>query len=135
MEVKAFRKTITAAANVQAADTSQIVYIFALPPDCYPLAFRARVKTAFAGVTTPSVELGITGRTTHYIPQQPINKVGELLSGAIFSTDNICPKQHSPDVQASGNGQRNVFATFRSASGNLSSLSAGEIDFVVVYAE
>lgn len=134
MEVKAFKKTITAAANVTADDTSQVVYVFALPPDCYILGLFARVKTAFSGVTSPKVKLGVSGHTDLYIREQRIGKVGDLVCGSSVAAVGVCTVQPL-GAQASGTGQRDVFATFTSASGNLSSLSAGEIDFVVVYAE
>jgi len=134
MEIKVANKTIKATDNVQAAATSQAVYIFAMPPNSYVLSMFARVKTAFTGVTGPSVEVGLTGQTTRYIPKQEINAVKDLISGWGVNGMGYCQKQ-APDQQIGTTAQRNIIATFRSTSGNLSSLSAGEIEFVVIYAE
>ena len=133
MEIKVMTATRTAGGEVTAADTSQAVNVFTTTPNIYILALFARVKTAFAGVTLPEVSLGIAGDTGKYIPKQPINAETDLVVGKMPQAGpDYCAKmlsyQKTPENIP-------IIATFSSASGNLSSLSAGEIEFVCVYVE
>ena len=114
-----------------ATGTSNTVYIAALPPNRYPIAYYARVKTAFAGTTGMFVEVGVVGDTTRFMPKQPINRAGDLLPGNKYGNTGFCPSQFT-DQQPKAGAQQDVIATFRGAA--LASLSAGEIEFVFVYA-
>lgn len=109
-------------------------YIFIIPPNVYPLHYLGRVKTAFAGAAKPTIELGDETQTTIHIPKQHIDAVGELISGAVDpSRDGFCAKLSHPRQKTSLN---QIVATIRVASGALlSTLSAGEVEFILVYAE
>ena len=124
MQVKADEKTI-GYSIVGDGDTSKTVYIAALPPNRYPIGYQVRVKTAFAGTTSLTVEVGVVGDTTRFIRKQPIDRVGDLIPF-------FCDRQFV-DLQASTSAQQNVIATFRGA--DLTLLSAGEIQLVFIYAE
>ena len=124
MQLKADEKTI-GYATVDDGTTSKTVYIAALPPNRYPVGYQARVKTAFAGTTSLTVEVGVDGDTTRFIRKQPIDRVGDLIPF-------FCDRQFV-DLQATIASQQNVIATFRGA--DLTFLSAGEIQFVFIYAE
>lgn len=124
MEIKVADKTIKYGL-VADGTTTKTVYIFALPPGRYPIGFYARVKTAFAGTTALTVEVGVAGDTTRIVRKQVINRVGDLIPF-------FCASQFT-DLQAKTTAQEDVIATFRGA--DLTLLSAGEIEFVAVYAE
>ena len=128
MEIKVADKTVPYTL-CNAPGTANTVYVAALPPNRYPIGYYARVKTAFAGTTGLTVELGVVGDTACFIPKQIITRVGDLLQGAL--NRGFCPTQHK-DPQASTGAQQNIIATFRGAA--LASLSAGEIEFVFIYA-
>lgn len=132
MQVKVMTATRTAGVEVDAADTSQAVNVFTTTPDIYILGFFARVKTAFAGVTLPEVSLGVTGDVARYIPKQPVNKTGDLVVGHGVDGHGYCKKMQSYQKTPANIP---IIATFTSSAGNLSSLSAGEVEFVMVYAE
>jgi len=123
MQVKVADKTVKYTL-CNDGSTSKAVNIFALPPNRYPIGYYARVKTAFAGTTGLTVEVGTSGDTTRLIRKQPINRVGDLIPF-------FCAQQFT-DAQAKTTEQEDVIATFRGA--DLTVLAAGEIEFVFVYA-
>ena len=122
MNIKVADKTIKYDL-VNGGSTSQAVFIFALPPNRYPIGFYGRVKTAFAGTSSLTVEVGVSGETTRIIRKQPINRAGDLIPF-------FCASQFT-DLQAKTTAQEDIIATFRGA--DLTALSAGEIEFVAVY--
>ena len=133
MEVKAMNATIKAVENVNAAATSQTVTILLVPPGAYLIAFGARVKTAFAGVTYPTVKVGEGTILVGFIPKQPINAIGDLKSGFARDGHTFCTSITGGAQKVEAN--RIIIATFESTAGNLSALTAGEIEFYLVYAE
>jgi len=133
MEVKAMNTVIKAVENVSAADTTETIVILLVPPGAYPIAFEARVKTAFAGVTYPTVKVGEGTILNGFIPKQSIDKIGGLKSGFARDSHTFCTSIIGGAQKAETN--RTIIATFESTAGNLSSLTAGEIEFVLVYAE
>ena len=126
--------TIKAVENVNAESTSQEVPVFRVKPGGYMIASGARVKTAFAGVTYPTVKLGEGTLTESILKQQPIGKVGDLKPGGATVTPGFCEALNTGGGQKT-EATRAIFATFESESGNLSSLSAGEIEFFIVYVD
>ncbi len=131
MEVKVMTTTFSYD-QLSTADTSLAQQVFMTKPNIYIMQLFARVKIAFAGVTNPSVELGRTGHTTMYIPKISIESIGDL--STTLGAGNIAPCKRALSYQKTP-GNIGINATFRSTSGNLSSLSAGEIEFVCVYVE
>ena len=96
----------------------------------YLVNLFARVITAFEGVTHPTVKLGDSTDTELLITKQPIDQTGNLKVGK-RGQDGYCTAMNNPG------GSKTNYAlqlTFESASGNLSSLTAGEIEFVTLYA-
>jgi hypothetical protein len=96
----------------------------------YLVYLNAKVTTAFAGVTRPYVKLGCTNLTDGIIEDQPLDKAGSLNIGGKFGT-GFCTSQERPKGVLQ---DQVLFLTFGSAATNLSSLTAGEIEFVTVYA-
>jgi len=96
----------------------------------YLVAIFARVTTAFTGVTYPTVKLGTSTHTELIIPKQPIDKVGDLITAPRFFK-GFCQVMDSP---GGSTAELALQTTFESVSGNLTSLSAGEIEFVTLYA-
>ena len=133
MEVKAINTTIKGVENVNAADTTQTVPIFELPPGAFIIAFGGRVKTAFAGVTYPTVKVGEGTILDGLMFKQPINKVGDLKSGFSIEVHTFCQAIAGGGQKVETN--RSIIGTFESSAGNLSSLTAGEIEFFLVYAD
>lgn len=117
--------------DLSAAATSKVVH-FHRPGDASHLVYlSARVTTAFTGVTKPYVKLGSTNHTDRIIEDQFIDKVGSLKIGGRFSQDGFCQTMTWPKGALE---EQALFLTFGSAATNLSSLSAGEIEFVTSYA-
>jgi len=136
MQVKAEKKTIdytlVAAANAAADSGYEApLWIMAMPPERYPIAYFARVKTAFAGGTKPEVKVGRYPATDDIIKSQRIDAVGDLVHG--FGGPGLCAHLH-PDIQPDATAQADIRATFTD-TGTMANLSAGSIEFVVVYAE
>ena len=136
MNVKAEKKTIdyTHVVAENAAATSGYeasVWIMAMPPERYPIAYFARVKTAFAGGTKPEVKVGRYPATNDLVRSQRIDSAGDLVSG--FGGPGSCVHMH-PDKQTGATAQGNILATFTD-TGTMANLSAGSIEFVVIYAE
>lgn len=124
--------------QLSVADTSKTFNIFTTTPNIYIMAFFARVKTAFTGVTGPTVKLGTDKTTDAYIESQGIDHAGDLLVQHEVAYRSALT--HPIGCHASISHQSTpknipILATFGSTSGNLSSLTAGEIEFVCVYVE
>jgi hypothetical protein len=123
---KVFKK-----AEINTEDTEHTAYVFERPPHAYPLFMAARVKTAFAGVTVPQVSVGISGDTDKYIKQQHIDQAGDLLG---MTQGTYCDAFKIGYMKTPSDSET-IIATFSSSTGNWSDLSAGEIEFLLVYAE
>jgi hypothetical protein len=93
------------------------------------LNVAGRVKTAFAGVTAPKVEVGYSSDTDIFCASTPISITGDLIRGSFYEV-NRCARSYDFVKTEAG---RQIIGTFSSSSGNFSSLSAGEVEFVVVY--
>jgi len=89
------------------------------------LGLFARVNTAFVGVTTPQISVGFTGSTTMLMPLNHLVTAGELKVGY---NQMFCSGMSSPSV-----GSLGVIATVQSAATNLTSLTAGEVEIILVY--
>ena len=126
-------------------DTSKTIRCFHITPTIYVVGFYGRVKTAFAGLTRPSVELGITGDTTRYIQKQRIDVAGTLLKG---TAGNIIDGSYDGGIEGFGGAYGfctrmdqelqataayNVIATLRLGSGNFSGYTAGEVELVMAF--
>lgn len=136
MDVKAEKKTIdyslVAAANAAATSGyAANIWIMAMPPERYVLGYFARVKTAFAGGTKPEVKVGKYTATDDIIRSQRIDRVGDLVAG--FGGPGSCVHMH-PDKQTGVTTQGDILATFTDTA-TMANLSAGSIEFVVIYAE
>lgn len=131
MEVKIATVTFTDD-DISDASTSQTANAFYTTPNIYILQLFARVKEAFVGVTAPTVALGIAGHTQKYMPTQGIGVTGDLCG--TVDTGNTAPCKRALSYQKTP-GNIRIVATFTSASGNLSALTEGEIEFVMVYVE
>jgi len=131
MEIKVKNVSIKAIDNLCAAGTTQTFTLMTLPPTAYVIDFMARVKTAFAGVTTPQVKVGGSTITDSYLILQDISKTGDLITGR--GGRGFCERIRERSDKAEAN--KTMTATFTSQSGNFSSLTVGEIEFVAVYAE
>lgn len=127
MDVVAERHVIDFNTFGSTAATSQTVNIYIRGNITYLLGAFAYVNTAFAGVTRPEVKIGYTNLTEAIIPLQHLNKVGQLKTGRMHQI--FCEGMAVP----TGKNQ-SVILTIQSASGNLSDLTAGELEVVVVYA-
>lgn len=125
MEVKVAPCTVTAEI-LDAVSTSQTVYLCRIPVNAYILHCVGRVKTAFAGVTAPTISVGTSTGTSDYMPTQPINIANALL----LSQREFCPVLHF-DYQTAT--ERSIVGTFSSSSGNFADLTAGELEIVIVY--
>jgi hypothetical protein len=117
--------------------TSSTVSVLTWPENAYVIGIYGRVKTAFAGVTGPYVSLGVTGDTERYMPNQSINVVGELMSGTKIAAKatgvrNFCARM---DKETGKGSARDIIATFGLGSGTFAALTAGELEFVIVYVD
>ena len=130
MEIKVQSVSITSEV-LNAADTTQIVRLFGIPAHSYILHFLGRKRTGFAGVTAPSVIVGYTGGTADIMKSQDLSLAGDLMSGPNQDDKSFCPRLSPMPIKTEAS--RQIFATFTSSSGNFSALSAGEVEFVVVY--
>ncbi len=132
MELVALSDIITKTV-LNAGSTSMTIPLFSLSGTEHIFNFSSRVKTAFAGVTYPEVRVGYSDDLERFVARQAINRTGDLITGAIAASSVICPKQHPDHVKTEAFKQ--IIATFSSTTGNFSSLSAGSIDFVILYAK
>jgi hypothetical protein len=128
MEIKVAKCSITKEI-LNAASTSQTVALFEIPVNAYVLHILGRIKTAFAGVTAPKVKVGTSTGTSDYMPNQRIDSAVSLISGPM--NKDRCPVQFANYANTAVKQQ--IIATFSSSSGSFSSLSAGEVEFAVVY--
>lgn len=115
--------------------TSETVTVLTLPANAYLVGAYGRVVTAFAGATGPYVSLGVTGDTARYMPKQNIDTVKELLSGTtttpkVQGNRDFCARMSSEQIKGS---ERNIIATFGLGSGTFAALTAGEVEFVIMY--
>lgn len=137
MEVKAMSTTIDYSI-VNAADTTQALTVFTTIPNIYILDMFARVKTAFAGITTPTVKLGDEKVSDLFIHDQCIGIIGDLITKKEIAY--LQPHNHPIKCSSKIGYQKiplnvGMVATFTSQSENWSAATAGEIEFVCVYAE
>lgn len=126
-------KCIIDKSTVDSAATSHTRPVFSLSGAEYLFKIMARVTTAFAGVTYPEVRIGYADDLERFVPRQAINRVGDLVSGAGSWSDAYCQKQHIDHVKTEV--QKTIIATFSSTAGNFSSLSAGTLEVVLLYAK
>lgn len=117
--------------KLNVAATSKTHHFYTPDAGGYLVYLNARVTTAFTGVTKPYVKLGSANLTDGIIEDQFIDKVGSLKIGGRFGQAGFCTSQTYPK---GGDQYHLLYLTFGSAATNLSSLSAGEIEFVTVYA-
>ncbi len=133
MTLRAQKHKMTWGNPITAAATSVTIPI-SLPGNSYFVTMYAQVITAFAGVTSPTVTVGFDVDTDALVKSQPIDQTGKLIiGGSKLGRQLFCDKLNSPGSQPSF-GTKGIYATFSSTAGNLSSLTAGEIEFVVIYA-
>ncbi len=117
---------------LNAADTTQTIPLFEIPSTAYLLWYGGRVKTPFSGVTLPQVKVGYSSDDDQLVPLQRIDIAADLIAGPVNTEHRgFCPRQVDP---VKTEAWRTISAVFSSQSGNFSSLSAGEVEFVVVYA-
>ena len=117
------------------AATSGTINLFPMWKDCYPDSLKARVKTAFTGtVTAPTVKVGDGTIADVYMANQPIDQIGDLVSGFAANAGGSCEKMGLPG-RKTFTSNAVMKATFTSTSGNFGSLTAGEIEFVFSYAK
>jgi len=124
-----------------------------LPANAYVIKMFGRVKTAFAGVTKPTVSLGVTGDTSRYMVAQPIGTANELIVGKLLKSSSginksstLLPDKYKKDLPHSmgfceamekekvSSTALPVIATFTSSSATFDP-SAGEVEFVIVYVD
>lgn len=149
--IKVGAKTIAPGAS---SDSSYTENVFILPANAYVIAMFGRVRTAFAGLTKPKVSLGVTGDTTRYCVAQPIDAVNEIMIGKIAKSSSginrspvevpdrwkkdwapspgFCERMPKEKIQATATP---IIATFTSSSTDFSGLTAGEVEFVIVYVD
>jgi len=117
--------------DVNAADTTQTIPLHLPGHGGYLLHFYGRVNTVFAGVTKPEVSVGHTDDTDAIMKKQHLTNIGLLVTGSLFTKELHCDRL---DVFMGVQKAPEIRLTFTSSSGNLSALTAGEIEFVAVYA-
>ncbi len=131
MEIKIDQVSITKG-ELNAADTTQDIPLIGITPHTYILGFFARVRTAFTGVTAPSVTVGLGSGGTELVKSQLISQAGDIITGGSLDNKSFCPRLPPIPITGVETGKK-IVATFTSSSGNFTSLSAGEIEFVTVY--
>lgn len=122
------------------SDSSYTESVVILPENSYLLATFGRVKTAFTGLTKPKVSLGVSGDTDRYMVAQPVDATNELIANAkgavgsnpVLGVKSFCAGMNKEKVVSS---TKSVIATFSSSSTDFSGLTAGEVEFVVVYVD
>lgn len=145
-------KTISPGADSSA--TSYTENVFILPANAYVVAMFGRVKTAFTGLTKPKVSLGVSGDTSRYMVAQPIDIINSFVMGklvksssGIRKTSTFLPDKYKRDLphsmgfceamktERAATSAQPIIATFTSSSSNFGSLTAGEVEFVIVYVD
>ena len=132
MELKVAKFTISAIEDVGAGATTQTLG-FHIPGgnDGYLIDVLARVTTAFVGVTNPTVKVGTADDSQILVQEQPLSVVGTLKASTSMRHQGFCEALVRPGGSAQNQDYQVVV---ESDSGNLSSLTAGEIEFIVLYA-
>jgi hypothetical protein len=134
-------KLRVAAKTVAPGTTGESSYtenVCILPANAYILSIFGRVKTAFAGLTSPEVALGVSGDTDLYMSPQSLDVVNELVSvmatgagKAVTGVRGYCAGLNKPRIHSTATP---IIATFSSSSDTFDP-SAGEVEFVVVYVD
>jgi len=110
------------------ADTSHAVNIPVWGTD-YVIGMYGRITTAFAGATTMTMKIGTTTSDDIIMKEQSLMVVGNLFPHLITGRLN-CPASYMFE------GKYDYAApiiTFTSTGVNLSSLTAGEVELVVMH--
>jgi hypothetical protein len=134
-QIKVAAKSISPGADSESSYTEIVAF---LPANAYIMATFGRVKTAFAGLTAPLVSLGIEGDTNRYMVAQPIDAVNELIGGmatgvsAVLGLKGFCAGMNKEKIVSSA---QPIIATFTSSSTDFSGLTAGEVEFLIVYVD
>jgi hypothetical protein len=135
-KVRVAAKSIAPGAS---SDSSYTENVAILPANAYIMGMFGRVKTAFAGLTKPLVSLGVSGDTDRYMKAQPIDAVNELVWGAapadnkaLLGLKKYCVASDKERAATSG---QTVIATFTSSSSDFSGLTAGEVEFLIVFVD
>jgi hypothetical protein len=137
-KVRVAAKSIAPGAS---SDSSYTENVAILPANAYVMAMFGRVKTAFAGLTKPKVSLGVSGDTDRYIVAQPADFVNELIvnhigafsaSNSAIGVKNFCAGMNKEKINSTG---QTVIATFTSSSSDFSGLTAGEVEFLIVFVD
>lgn len=130
LNLKVNKFTIRAIEDVKDGDTSQTLGFHIPGVGGYLVGIYARVTEAFVGVTTPTVKVGTAGQVGLLIQKQSIDKIGNLVIGGrlnpLFCEGLSLPGGSSLDP--------NYQVVFESESGSLSSLTAGAVEFIILYA-
>ena len=145
---------ITIKPRVASTDTSYTVNITILPPNAYVIGLYGRVKTAFAGLSNPKVCVGVAGDTSRYMVAQPINVVNELMTGKLVKSSGgirkdsvVLPDKYKKDLphtkgfcegmerEKISSDLKTIIATFTSDSTTFAGLTAGEVEFIIVYVD
>lgn len=105
--------------------------LFEIPAKAYVIDVFARVKTAVVGITTPTVKVGTSTQTDLYVIEQPINVTGDLMSSRSRGRIPWCSV---PKGYQNAEAKIQIIATYTSGSEAWSSMSAGEIEFICIYA-
>lgn len=117
--------------------TTATVNLFPNFYDAYLLYVLARVTTTFSGTATGiTVQIGDGTTTDRYIKEQPVDQLGDLLTGSSPAVgpgfcEVIGAEARTRKITYALQGR--IEATFTSASGNFGSLTQGEIEFVYAY--
>lgn len=140
--------------RVATTETSYTTNITILPPHAYVVDIYGRVTTAFVGLTNPKVSVGVAGDTSRYMVAQPINVVNELMTGKLVKSAGGIRKDAKslpdkykrdlPHTKGFCEGMERakiasdylpIIATFTSDSTTFAGVTAGEVEFVVVYVD
>ena len=129
MQIEALKHTIMFGDLANVAATSVTLNLPLWCSNTYVIGVYGRVVTAFVGVTRPEVKVGYGTEDDVLIPLQHLSSIHQLKPGKAASGSGFCSGMVSP----TGRGQ-GILLTIQSAATNLSSLSAGELEIVIVYA-
>jgi len=124
------RKCRFIAANDFRAEATTATFNLPLPsPGGYIMDIQGRVVTAFTGITGPiRVKIGFAGSTEHIMADQTIDTAGVL-----FPSDKGMYHNFFCARRTMLYGMPQIIITFTSDSGNLSDMTAGEVEFLVFY--
>ena len=112
------------------ADATTAIFNLPLPSQGgYIMDIQGRVVTAFSGITGPiRVKMGFAGSTEHIMADQTIDTTGVL-----FGSDKGLYHNFFCVRRTMLYGMPQIIITFTSDSGNLSDMTAGQVDFLVFY--